>query len=161
MTAARRVTPPRQARSVARLAAVQALYQMELAGAGVDAVVREFADHRFGGDVEGGAAAEAPLAEADEAFFAAVVRGVVADQAAIDRAIVRRLAQNWKLDRLDATVRAILRAGAYELIHRPDVPVEVAIDEYVDLAKAFFDPTEAGFINAALDAIAGDVRGPG
>ena len=161
MSAARRADPPRQARSVARLAAVQALYQMELAGAGVDAVVREFSDHRFGGDLDGGAAAESPMAEADEAFFAEVVRGVVADQTAIDRAIVRRLAQNWKLDRLDATVRAILRAGAYELIHRPDVPVEVAIDEYVDLAKAFFDPTEAGFINAALDAIAGDVRRPG
>lgn len=164
MTAARRAVPPRQARSVARLAAVQALYQMELAGAGVDAVVREFADHRFGGDLEGGAPgeaamAEAPMAEADEPFFAEVVRGVVADQVAIDRAIVRRLAQNWKLDRLDATVRAILRAGAYELIHRPDVPVEVAIDEYVELAKAFFDPADAGFVNAALDAIARDLRG--
>ncbi len=89
-----------------------------------------------------------------------MVRGVVADQAAIDKAIVRRLAQGWKLDRLDATVRAILRAGAYELAHRADVPAEVAIDEYVDLAKAFFDATDAGFINAALDAIATDVRRP-
>jgi N utilization substance protein B len=143
---------PRQARSVARLAAVQALYQMELGGAGVEAVVREFSDHRFGSDLEG-----EPLAAADEAFFGDLVRGVVSDQAPIDHAIVKRLAQGWRLDRLDATVRAILRAGAYELA-RTDVPAEVVIDEYVELAKAFFDPTEAGFVNAALDGIAGDVR---
>ena len=153
MNTARKAHPPRQARSVARLAAVQALYQMELSGVGVEAVVREFSDHRFGADLEG-----EPLAQADEAFFAELVRGVVTDQAAIDRSIVKRLAQNWKLERLDATVRAILRAGAFELAKRPDVPSEVVIDEYVDLAKAFFYPTEAGFINAALDAIAGDVR---
>jgi N utilization substance protein B len=144
---------------VARLAAVQALYQMEVGGAGVDAVVREFTDHRFGGVIDTETqTADNPLAEADEVFFAEVVKGVVADQARIDRSIVKRLAQNWKLERLDATVRAILRAGAYELAERPDVPIEVVIDEYVELAKAFFDPTEAGFINAALDAIAGDVR---
>jgi N utilization substance protein B len=158
MNTAHRIHPPRQARSVARLAAVQALYQMEVGGAGVEAVVREFSDHRFGGDLEAEAQGDAPMAEADEAFFAEIVRGVVADQAAIDRAVVKRLAQGWKLQRLDATVRAILRAGAWELASRPDVPIEVVIDEYVDLAKAFFDPTEAGFINAALDAIAGDVR---
>ena len=154
MSAARKNSrTPRQARTVARLAAVQALYQMELAGAGVDAVVREFADHRFGADLEG-----EPLAEADEVFFGELVRGVVAEQASIDRSIVHRLAQGWKLERLDATVRAILRAGAYELARRPDVPSEVVIDEYVELAKAFFDPAEAGFVNAALDSIAGDVR---
>jgi N utilization substance protein B len=153
MSVAKKKNPPHQARTVARLAAVQALYQMELGGAGVEAVVREFSDHRFGADLEG-----EPLAQADEGFFADLVRGVVADQATIDRAVVRRLATGWKLERLDATVRAILRAGAFELSSRPDVPTEVAIDEYVELAKAFFDPTEAGFINAALDAIAGDVR---
>ena len=156
MSAPKKHTPPRQARSVARLAAVQALYQMELGGVGVETVVREFSDHRFGADLEG-----EPLAEADEAFFGDLVRGVVADQAAIDKAVVRRLATGWKLDRLDATVRAILRAGAYELASRPDVPTEVVIDEYVELAKAFFDPTEAGFINGALDSIASDVRAPG
>jgi len=154
--------PARQARSVARLAAVQALYQMEISGSGVEAVVREFADHRFGAEPEG-PSGEAPapenvLADADEPFFAEVVRGVVGDQAAIDRAIVRRLAANWKLERLDATVRAILRAGAFELMHRPEIPSEVVIDEYVELAKAFFDPTEAGFVNGALDAVARDVR---
>lgn len=150
--------PRRQARSVARLAAVQALYQMEVAGAGVEAVVREFRDHRFGGTLEGGV--EGPmLAEADEPFFAELVRGVVARQAEIDAAVQKRLASNWKLARLNATARAVLRAGAWELIAAPDVPTEVVIDEYVELAKAFFDgPTEPGFVNAALDAVARDVR---
>ena len=144
----------RQGRSVARLAAVQALYQMETAGAGVDTVVREFSDHRFGGDLEG-----ANLAEADEVFFAELVRGVVADQGSVDKAIARRLAKGWRLERIDATLRAILRAGAYELTQRDDVPVEVAIDEYVEIAKSFFEGPEPGFVNAALDGIARDRRG--
>jgi N utilization substance protein B len=152
----------RQARAVARLAAVQALYQMELGGVGVETVVREFADHRFGGGVEGesseAATPDQTLAEADESFFGELVRGVVADQAEIDRAVVKRLASGWRLERLDATVRAILRAGAWELSRHRDTPTEVVIDEYVELAKAFFGQTEAGFVNAALDAIARDVR---
>ncbi len=142
---------PRQARSVARLAAVQALYQMEAARTGVDGVIREFRDHRFEADIEG-----EQLASADEDFFEDVVRGVVTGQGEIDQAIARRLASGWKLERLDSTVRAALRCGAYELMKRPDVPIEVAIDEYIDIAKAFTD--EAGFLNAALDAIARDVR---
>jgi len=147
----------RQGRAVARLAAVQALYQMETAGAGAEAVLREFADHRFGGDIEG-----EPLAEADEAFFTEVVRGAVADQARIDRAIANRLTTGWKLERLDATLRALLRAAAFELLQRPDVPAEVAIDEYIELAKAFnFAPTEVGFVNAALDGIAQDAARAG
>ena len=141
----------RQDRSVARLAAVQALYQMEVSGAGVEAVVREFSDHRFGGDIDG-----SRLAEADQTFFAEIIRGVVADQAVIDQAIVRRLAVGWRLERIDATLRAILRAGAFELWRRPDVPVEVVIDEYVELAKSFFNGPEASFVNAALDDIARD-----
>lgn len=146
--------PAFQDRSVARLAAVQALYQMEVAGVGVEAVVREFTDHRFGGDLEGHV-----LAEADEPLFAEIVRGVVAEQAAVDRAVALRLAKSWKLSRLDATARAILRAGAWELMRRPDIPTEVVIDEYVELARAFFeDAAEPGFINAALDAVSRDVR---
>ncbi len=146
--------PTYQDRSVARLAAVQALYQMDVAGVGVEAVVREFSDHRFGGDIEGHM-----LAEADEPLFAEIVRGVVAEQALVDAAVVKRLAKGWKLQRLDATARAILRAGAWELMRRPDTPTEVALDEYVELAKAFFEgPTEPGFVNAALDAVARDVR---
>ncbi len=144
----------RQARSVARLAAVQALYQMEVSGAGAETVVREFSDHRFGADMEG-----EPLAEADEGFFAEIVRGVLGAQADIDKAIARRLAANWRLDRIDATARAILRCGAFELIGRPDVPTEVAIDEYVEIAKSFFEGPEPGFVNACLDGLARDERG--
>jgi transcription antitermination protein NusB len=143
----------RQSRSVARLAAVQALYQMEVSSIGVEHVIREFTEHRFDRDIEG-----VTLASADEAFFADLVRGVVAEQKRIDAAIARRLAENWKLDRLDATVRAILRAGAFELANRTDVPTEVVIDEYVEVAKSFFETTEPGFVNGALDAVAKDVR---
>ena len=148
----------KQARSVARLAAVQALYQMEVSGVGAEAVIREFADHRFDRDVPIEAGEDMPLAAADEAFFADLVRGVVSHQREIDAAIARRLASGWRLERIDATVRAMLRAGAYELAHRPDVPTEVAIDEYVELAKSFFEGPEPGFVNGALDAVAQDVR---
>ena len=143
----------RQARSVARLAAVQALYQMEAAGAGADTVVREFSDHRFGADMEG-----EPLADADEVFFGEIVRGVVESQGPVDRAIAKRLAANWRLERIDATARAILRCGAFELMLRPDVPTEVAIDEYVEIAKSFFEGPEPGFVNACLDGVARDER---
>lgn len=140
-------------RSVARLAAVQALYQMEVSSIGVEHVIREFTDHRFDRDIEG-----VTLASADEAFFADLVRGVVSEQAKVDAAIVKRLAEGWRLERLDATVRAILRAGVFELAHRSDVPTEVVIDEYVEVAKSFFEGTEPGFVNGALDAVARDVR---
>jgi N utilization substance protein B len=162
MTASSTKTGPKQARSVARLAAVQALYQMEVSSAGAEAVIREFAEHRFDRDlpIESGGDGEesVTLAQADEAFFADVVRGVVQNQREVDLAIARRLASGWRLERLDATARAILRAGAYELTHRPDVPTEVVIDEYVELAKSFFEGPEPGFVNGALDAVAQDVR---
>lgn len=147
-------TPPkkRQARSVARLAAVQALYQMEVSGIGAEVVIREFSDHRFDRDIEG-----EPLAEADETFFGELVRGAVNDQAAIDKAVAKRLAQGWRLERIDATLRAIFRAATFELA-RLDVPTEVVIDEYVEIAKSFFDGPEPGFVNGALDAIARDER---
>lgn len=143
-----------KARAAARLAAVQALYQMELAGEGVETVITEFSNHRFDADIEGEA-----LAEADEAYFADVLRGVIAGQRDIDAAIKARLASNWRLERLDATLRALLRCGAWELRQRPDIPREIVIDEYVELAKAFFDPAEAKFVNAALDGVARDARG--
>lgn len=143
----------RPERSVARLAAVQALYQMDVSGLGADAVVREFHEHRFDRDMEG-----LTLATADEALFAGLVKGVAEIQAEVDGAIVRRLAKRWKLGRLDATVRAILRAGAFELMRLPEVPTEVVIDEYVEIAKSFFEGPEPGFVNAALDGIAGDER---
>ena len=143
----------RRARTVARLAADQALYQMELAGEGVETVIAEFSNHRFDSDMEG-----EPLAEADEAYFAEIVRGVVESQRDIDTAVKARLASNWRLERLDSTLRALLRAGAWELRDRQDVPREIVIDEYVELAKAFFDDAEAKFVNAALDGVARDVR---
>jgi N utilization substance protein B len=149
---------PKQARSVARLAAVQALYQMEVSSAGAETVIREFTEHRFDRDVPSESGEDLTLAQADEAFFADLVRGVVQHQKVIDSAVVKRLATGWKLERLDATVRAILRAGAYELSKRADVPTEVVIDEYVELAKSFFEGPEPGFVNGALDAVAQDVR---
>lgn len=138
---------------MARLAAVQALYQMEVSGVGAEAVVREFVEHRFDRDIEGHT-----LAEADETFFGDLVRGVVEEQTTTDRAIVSRLAEGWRLERIDATLRAILRAGAFELLQRPDVPYEVVIDEYVEIAKSFFEGPEPGFVNGALDGIAKDQR---
>lgn len=144
----------RRARTVARLAAVQALYQMELAGEGVDTVVTEFLNHRFDAPVEGGDM----LAEADEDYFQRIVRGAVETQKDIDAAVKARLASNWRMERLDSTIRALLRAGTWELAHSPEVPREIVIDEYVELAKAFFDEAEAKFVNAALDGVARDVR---
>ena len=141
-------------RSVARLAAVQALYQMEVSSIGVEHVIREFTEHRFDRVLDSGEGDGVTLASADEGFFAELVRGVVAEQKRVDAAIVKRLAENWRLERLDATVRA----GAFELAHRLDVPTEVVIDEYVDVAKSFFEGTEPGFVNGALDAVARDVR---
>lgn len=143
----------KRARTVARLVLVQALYQMEITGGGVESVIREFADHRFDGDIEG-----ETLAAADEAFFAEGARAIVAHQAAIDLLVSERLAANWRLERLDTTVRAILRAGAWELKYRPDIAIEVIINEYVEIARAFFGESEARFVNAALDGVARDAR---
>jgi len=143
----------KRARTVARLVLVQALYQMELTGTGVETVIREFTDFRFDGDLEG-----EPLAAADEAFFGEGARTVVAEQAVIDPLIVHRLATGWRLERLDTTVRAILRAGTWELKFRSDIGLEVIINEYVEIARAFFGETEARFVNGALDGIAADVR---
>lgn len=143
----------KRARTVARLAAVQALYQLDLGGEGVETVIDEFSRHRFDADIEG-----EMLAEADEDYFAAIVRGVVARRSQLDTAIAARLASGWRLERLDATLRALLRCGTWELAEQPDVPREIVIDEYVELAKAFFDEAEARFVNAALDGVARDTR---
>ena len=143
----------RHARSVARLAAVQALYQMDVSGVGVEAVVREFGDHRFDHIIEG-----VDMAKADTVFFAELVRGAVKSQGDVDKIVVAHLATGWRLERIDATARAILRAGAFELLHGPDTPTEVVIDEYVGIAKSFFEGAEPGFVNGALDAIARHAR---
>lgn len=147
----------KHARSVARLVLVQALYQMEISGIGAEAVIREFTDFRLGGDagLEGDGIV---LAQADEVFFGEGVREIVNSQSTIDYIITERLASNWRIERLDATLRAILRCGAWELKFRNDIGHEVVINEYVEIAKAFFGDTESKFVNAALDGIAIDVR---
>jgi N utilization substance protein B len=132
------------ARHAARLAAVQALYQMEMSGLGSLEVAEEFAAYRF---------AELP-APPDGDFFNAIVNGVPPHQMEIDRAIAASLSQSWKLERVDSILRAILRAGVFELVARRDVPAKVVIDEYVAVAGAFFGADEPGFINGALDTIA-------
>ena len=141
--------PVAAGRRAARLAAIQALYQMELTGLDAETVVEEFATYRFGREPELTA-----LGEPDEAFFADIVRGVPHHQAEIDAAITQCLASDWRLSRVDSILRAILRAGAYELIGRGDVPVKVVIDEYVELSHAFFFDEESAFVNAALDRLA-------
>ncbi len=140
-------------RAAARLAAVQALYQMEKSGVGVDTVVLEFKTYRLGGEID-----DVAIHDADDKFFEDITRGVVAQQKRLDPYIHRRLASGWTLPRIDATARAILRAGLYELTQRPDVPMRVVLDEYIELAKSFFDQTEVSFINGLLDAAAQDLR---
>lgn len=148
---------PSQARArlrrAARLSAVQALYQMEISDRGAKSVIREFRDHRFGAADEG-----AEFVEADEDFFENLVAGVVSKQGVVDPEVDKLLADGWRMERLDATVRAILRAAGYELFHRNDVPARVVIDEYVDVANAFFEGSEPKFVNAALDRCAREAR---
>ena len=144
----------RLARSAARLAAVQALYQMEIAGTDWQAVRREFEDHRLGAEIEG-----VQYREADVDLFRDILEGVVARQAAIDQLTDRALVEKWPLGRIDATLRAVFRAAGYELIARPDFPPKVSIGEYVDVTKAFFSAgKEAKFVNAVLDHMAHEVR---
>ena len=141
-------------RSAARLAAVQALYQQEMEGTPTPRLIREFHDHRLGATIEG-----ATYAEAETSFFDDLVSGTIARQTEIDALIADRLAEGWSLDRLDKPMKAILRVGAYELIARADVPVASVINEYLDVAEAFYDKREKGFVNGLLDAIAKVVRG--
>ena len=140
---------------MARLAAVQALYQMEVSSVGAEAVIREFAEHRFDRDAEDGERRWPPPTRPSSPTWCAAWSST---RRRWTPRSPSKLATGWRLDRLDATARAILRAGAYELIHRPDVPTEVVIDEYVELAKSFFEGPEPGFVNGALDAVAQDAR---
>jgi transcription antitermination protein NusB len=142
-----------QARSAARLAAVQALYQHEMDATPLPKLLTEFHHHRLGAEIE-----DAQYAKADSAFFDDVVKGALARAEEIDAAIIARLAEGWTMERLDKAMKAILRAGTYELMARPDVPRGAVVNEYVDVAKAFFDAREAGFVNGLLDAIGGSVR---
>ena len=125
-------TEARLARSAARLAAVQALYQMEMTGADWREVVREFDDHRLGAEIEG-----VQYRDADASHFRMTVEGAVLKQAQIDRLTDRALVERWPLGRIDATLRAVFRAAGYEITTRTDIPARVIVGEYVDIAKAF------------------------
>ncbi|KQP09795.1 transcription antiterminator NusB [Methylobacterium sp. Leaf99] len=141
-------------RSGARLSVVQALYEMEISGKGVIEAVAEFETFWIGQTVDG---VEHPPAEI--AFFRDLLRGVVEEQRAIDPMLDGALSQGWPLKRIEAVLRAILRAGAYELMHRRDVPARAAISEYVDVAHSFYGGDEPGMVNAVLDKVAREVRG--
>lgn len=147
--------PPRPAnqRGAARLAAVQALYQMDVGGATLTDVVTEFENFRLGKEVDGD-----QYRNADPVFFRAIISGVVQDQRTLDPVVHDALAAQWPLARVDVTMRAILRAGAYELSQRKDVPARVVIAEYVDVAKAFFDDEVPAMVNGVLDALARQLR---
>jgi transcription antitermination protein NusB len=142
-------------RSASRVAAVQALYQMDLAGTDLNAVVDEFVQMRFAGDE-----ADEALLCADATFFAEILRGVVRRQLDIDPMIDQQLAAGWRLVRVDSILRAILRAGVFELMERTDVPARVAISEYVEVANAFFNEDEPRVVNGVLDKLARNLRAP-
>jgi N utilization substance protein B len=143
--------PRSTARSAARLAAVQALYQQQMERTPLNRLLDEFHQHRLGAEIE-----EVHFAEAETAFFDDIVKGVDARRDEIDLLLSAKLAQGWTLARLDKTMLQILRAGTYELIARADVSKATAISEYVDVAKAFFDDREAKFVNGVLDTVAKD-----
>ena len=142
------------ARAAARLAAVQALYQHEMEGTAIPALLHEFHQHRLGAVID-----DAEFAEADVPFFDDLVGGIAARKDELDGRIEGKLAAGWSLARLDKPMHQILRAGAYELLARADVPTNAVISEYLDVADAFYDKREKGFVNGLLDALAKDVRG--
>lgn len=140
-------------RGAARLAAVQALYQMDIAGSGLNDTLAEYERHWLGGEFEG-----SQYLPAEAAFFRDIVGGAVREQRKLDPMVDAALAQSWPLKRIEALLRAVLRAGAYELAHRGDVPARVVISEYVDVAQAFVDREETGMVNAVLDVLARKLR---
>ena len=142
-----------KSRSAARLAAVQALYQLEMEGTPIAALLHEFHQHRLGATIE-----DVTYADAEEAFFDDIVTGTDKRRDEIDALIVARLSSGWSLDRLDKPMRQILRAGTYELLARADIATATIISEYVDVAHAFYDKRESGFVNGLLDAVAKDAR---
>lgn len=135
-------------RSAARLAAVQALYQHDMEGTPTAKLIHEFHDHRLGATIE-----DATYAEAEQSFFDDLVAGTSARLAEVDELISANLADGWTLPRLDKPMKAILRVGSYELLARRDVPLASVISEYVDVADAFYDKREKGFVNGLLDSI--------
>jgi N utilization substance protein B len=140
-------------RGAARLAAAQALYQMDLAGTGLNEILAEFESHWLGAEVEG-----ANYLPAEAAFLRDIVGGVVREQTKLDPQIDAALSRGWPLKRIEAVLRAILRAGAYELASRRDIPARVITSEYVDVASAFVEADETGMVNAVLDQLARQLR---
>jgi N utilization substance protein B len=147
-----------KARSAARLAAVQALYQQHMESTALAKLLDEFHQHRLGRTIDDDDFDDAEYADAEVPFFDDVVRGVDARRDEIDALLASKLAAGWTLARLDKSMLQVLRAGTYELLARADVPVAVAISEYVDVAKAFFDDGQAKFVNGILDAVAKEAR---
>ncbi|MFN3252017.1 transcription antitermination factor NusB [Roseibium album] len=148
-----KIVRPANKRGVARLAAVQALYQMDVGGASLANVVSEFTAFRLGKEIDG-----AQYRDADEQWFKQILAGVVEDQKFLDPFIHTALTEDWPLKRIDSLLRAILRSGSYELLRRKDVPAKVIISEYIDVAKAFFENDEPGLVNGVLDRLAHDLR---
>jgi transcription antitermination protein NusB len=142
-----------QQRSAARLAAVQALYQMEVSGKGIVDVLAEFESHWIGREIDG-----VSFNPSDLDFFRDILGGVVREQRAVDPRVDTALAEGWPLKRIEAVLRAIMRGGVYELLFRKDVPVRVVINEYVEIAHGFYSEDEPGLVNAVLDRIAHEVR---
>jgi transcription antitermination protein NusB len=147
-----------KARSAARLAAVQALYQQHMESTALVRLLDEFHQHRLGRTIDDDDFDDAEYADAEVPFFDDVVRGVDARKDEIDALVAGKLASGWSIARLDKTMLQVLRAGTYELIARVDVPAAVTINEYVEVAKAFFDDGQAKFVNGILDAVARDAR---
>lgn len=144
---------PANQRGAARLAAVQALYQMDIGGTGVLEVVAEYETHRLGQELDGDT-----YLKADPSWFRSIVSGVVRDQTKIDPLVRSALQEDWSLSRLDSTLRAILRAGTFEILERKDVPIAVIVTEYVEIARAIFSDEEPRIVNAVLDRLAKQVR---
>ncbi|WP_336294787.1 transcription antitermination factor NusB [Bartonella sp. CB169] len=140
-------------RGAARLAAVQALYQMDIIGSGVMETAVEYETYRLGKNIDGD-----QYLDADFQWFLAIITGVTKDQKQLDPMLHQQLSAEWSLSRLDSILRAILRAGLWELINRKDVPVAVVMNEYIDIAKAFFEGDEPKLVNAVLDGTAKKVR---
>lgn len=144
--------PHNKLRRQSRLSAVQALYQMDVASLSSKQVIMEFLNHRFGFEDEAG------MVTADEDYFEDLVKGVVERQDEIDKIIAENLSKNWTMKRLDLTLRAILRAGSYEILRRPDVPALVIIDQYVSITSEFHEDRNTGFVNRVLENMAKSVR---
>jgi N utilization substance protein B len=155
MTGPEKPVLPLGPRSAARVGAVQALYQMDLAQTDLDDVIGEFLAGRVGPKAE-----DPALADADTNFFSDILKGVVRRQREIDPLIDQQLAQGWRLTRIDSILRAALRAGVFELLERTDVPARVVISEYIQVAQAFFSEEEPRVVNGVLDKLARRLRGP-